>query len=181
MNVSCCSFSSKAFLSSLNVNMHLLNTVLLHLMAEGISKRTCLTQMPFTSEELFDVAIPLLKAETQESQSREVGSFFICTIYWEWLKPLNASKIISRNGESRSTAPTKKRYCDTRFEERREGLNVKSLKVAVHVFLGVTAKLCSYGSIKNQVDLKGRASQCFRFLLRTTDCSSLLETCEATT
>lgn len=32
-------------------------------------------------EELFDVAIPLLKAETQESQSREVGSFSICTIY----------------------------------------------------------------------------------------------------
>lgn len=32
-------------------------------------------------EELFDVVIPLLKAETQESQSREVGSFSICTIY----------------------------------------------------------------------------------------------------
>lgn len=32
-------------------------------------------------EELFDVAIPLLKAETQESQSREVGSFSICTTY----------------------------------------------------------------------------------------------------
>lgn len=146
MNVSCCSFSSEAFLSSLNANMHLLNTALCTWWQKESQNELVWPRCPSPAmvsekcrEELFDVAIPLLKAETQESQSREVGSFSICTIYiyiytyWEWLKPLNASKIISRNGESRSTAPTKKRYCGTRFEERREGLNVKSSKVAVHL------------------------------------------------
>ncbi len=49
------------------------------------------------------MAIPLLKAETQDSQSREVGSFSICTIVW--LKPPKASKIINANGESGRQRP----------------------------------------------------------------------------